>query len=211
MIEARVAGCPKARVLHRVREFFLVERLARRFHRREQRGFRESLGRTRGLLDGFQRSRTSCAWPSARPGGSDCPARRPVTCAVRQDPAPSSRPAESPCPTSDSDRPNRAFTIAVITVVTDQIWSSCHALSRRGRSGRRSSSRPQSGWPSRRSHGRNNGVMIGDFGIVDEAASQRPLARTWRQMFPIRPCDRAYNRGSVRATSCDRCRLSVRG
>ena len=41
----------QAGLLHGVGEFFLVERLARRLHGREQRGFGESLGRPRLLLE----------------------------------------------------------------------------------------------------------------------------------------------------------------
>ena len=63
-----------------------------------------------------------------------------------------------------------------------------------------------------RGRGGDDGVVVGDLGIVDEAPSQRTLAGAGRQMLAIRRLDRlARSAAACAATSCDRCRLSVRG
>ena len=58
------------------------------------------------------------------------PAFASVSSARARRPAPSSPPAERRCRTCDTCRRASPFVIAVITVVTDQTWSSCQALSK---------------------------------------------------------------------------------
>ena len=53
MMAARVAGVPRPGFLHGFRQFLLVESLACRLHGREQRAFREALGRPSLLFQGF--------------------------------------------------------------------------------------------------------------------------------------------------------------
>ena len=63
----------------------------------------------------------------------------------------------------------------------------------------------------RRSHRGDNRVVIADLRIIHKPPPQRLLARARSQMFPIGPDTVCTIRGSVPATSCERCRLSVRG
>ena len=133
IMAARVAGRAEAVLLHGVREFFFVERLAGGLHRGEQRGFGEALGRARLLLSDFDvhhvlrlalRESGRQRLASLRPRLRAFFARRDV----EHLPADLLHGGARGVIAVD-DR--RRCAMAVITVVTDQMWSSCQALSRR--------------------------------------------------------------------------------
>ncbi len=73
-----------------------------------------------------------------------------------------------------------------MTVVTDQMWSSCQAAEEAAADqvvdlalvGRERGA-------SQRGGGGDDGVVVGDFGVVDEAAAERALAGAGREVLAI--------------------------
>ena len=180
-------GRAQAGLLHGVRQFLLVERLARGFHGREQRALRESLGRTGLLLQGLhvhhglrlalrqarrQRGRFRCALLAAlrdhvqrlpthllhgRSGGVIV--IRHAGIGNRRDDG-GHRPDVIVMPRAEQAAADQIVDLALI-------------------------GREIAGLHGRR----DDGVVIGHLGIVDEAAAQRTLAGALRQQRVVRLLD----------------------
>ena len=151
MMEARVAGVPRPRLLHRVGEFLLIERLARRLHGGEQRAFGEALRRRASSCASdfdiehvlrlalgeprrqrlLRRASSSAAFGFLRASrGAMSSTFQPTCC-------------DGAAARCDSGRQSPALRIAVITVVTrPDVIVVPGAAAGGGRSGRRSCARP---------------------------------------------------------------------